>query len=168
MAQYEIVLKDQTTAKAKSPIADNGGSGTTLDTQNVRNEVQGDSTLSMVGTYFAVKRVVSPYISQAINHEMSMIALSTGANESQQRIQFAYDIGRQAVGMAESIAIGGAVGGLPGAIGGAVTSLVTTMIGVAQRQDRINASQSLENVAINLMNARAGGSVATINGSRGR
>jgi hypothetical protein len=166
MAQYEIIIKDQTTAKASSPIADNTDTGSVKSTNLPTPADETTSAREKVGTYFAVKRVVSPFVSTVVNYRIGTIALSSGANEQQARVQSAYSLGQQAIGMVENIAIGGAVGGLPGAVAGVVMGVASTVTNVVTNQMKIDKAQDIENISIGLMNARAGGSVATINGSR--
>lgn len=161
MSKYEIIIKDETVSKKKSPIADNGNDSNTVDTEKEALKARQET----VGAYFAVKRVVSPFISQAINYGVSTIAVRTGANEQQQRVQFAVDMGSKALGFAESIAIGAAVGGVWGAIGGALMSVATTVTGIALNQAKIDLNRSVEGNSLVLMNIRAGGSPAS-NGSR--
>ena len=160
--RYEIVIKNETQS-SKSPIADNSQSAQAKNTQ--KNE--GLSRKDFAG-YFAFKRIVSPFVRMGIEYGISTVNIRTGRAEAQQRIQFAYSVGRQAVGMAENIALGALVGGLPGAVVGAVLSTVTTVAGYAINQGKINMQSNLENVTIGLMNARAGGDVASINNTRGR
>ena len=161
MSKYEIIIKDETTSRKKSPIADNNdNSDNTVD--NAAKE-QLSARREMVGAYFAVKRVVSPFISQAINYGISTIAIRTGANEQQQRIQFTSDMAQKALGFVESIAIGAAVGGVAGAIGGALMSVATTVSSVALNQSKINLKGENEANSLVLMNIRAG---AATNGSR--
>ena len=163
MAQYEIIIKNQANKKGKSPIADNEENGQTEQTTQM--PTGGVDIKQIVGSYFAVKRIVSPFIKQAIDYGISTVSVRTGANEQQQRVQFAYDLGSKAVGYAENIAVGAAVGGVWGAVGAAVLGVVTTAVGVSLNQQKINLNESLENISLNLMNMRAGGSVST-NGSR--
>lgn len=159
MAQYEIVIKNEANSKSKKPIADNNNEGQTENTAGLKERRE------LVGAYFAVKRVVSPFIKQAIDYGISTISIKTGANEEQARTQFAYDVGQRAVGFLENIAVGAAVGGVWGAVAGAVTSIATTAVGIGFAQQKINLNEGLENISLNLMNIRAGGGVTT-NGSR--
>lgn len=161
---YEIIIKDETTKKTKGPIADNSNSASTQDAQKQALSERREN----VGVYFATKRIIAPFVNQALQGSISTISLSTGANEQQQRIQFVYDTARQVYGMAESVAVGAAIGSLPGAIIGGITSLITGAIAIAQKQNVINLNRANENVALGLMNIRAGGTVAATNGSRSR
>ncbi len=173
MADYsaEIIIKDETTNQESSPIANNGGGGGE-STKNTSAGAGGnkDSGLearkTVAKTYFAIKHIVAPFVTQGINYGISTISIRTGQVEQQQRAQFAYDVASKAFGMVESIAMGAAIGGLAGAIGGAVMSLATTITGYALQQQKLNLAESAENISLGFMNARAGGSVATTSGSR--
>ncbi len=158
---YKIVIQTQggDSSAPKNPIAgDNNQSKQT--TPSI--EQQRDKS-SVVG-YIAYKKYVAPFVKQGIQYSISTVGLKTGNMERQQRMQSAYDIGSQVVGIGESIAMGAMVGGLPGAVVGAVMSTATTLIGVAQKQNTLNINQALENQQISMLNARSG----AINGNRGR
>ena len=169
MADYsaEIVIKDETQSQESSPIANpNGGSDSTKNTSPGGKTDPYAKGKAIVKGYVAVKRIVAPFVSQAINYGISTVAIRTGQHEEQQRWQFAYDMGSKALGLAESITVGAMVGGLAGAIGGAVMSIATTVTGYALTQQKINLAESNENISLGFMNARAGGSIATTSGSR--
>lgn len=158
MADYEIVIKDDTVTK-KSPIAQKTQSESVQDTGRAKAKEN-------VAEYFAFKRIVSPFVRMGIEYGISTVSIRTGRTETQQRMQFAYSVGSKAFGTVENIAIGAAVGGLWGAVAGAVMSTVTTVAGYAINQAKINLSAASENISIGLINARAGGNVAATSGSR--
>ncbi len=173
MADYsaEIIIKDETQNQESSPIANNGagGGGSTKNTSGgAKGGGAKDDNVakSIVGGYFAIKSIVAPFVSQAINYGISTINIRTGQLEQQQKAQFAYDMASKAFGLVESIAVGAAVGGIAGAIGGAVMSIATTITGYALAQQKLNLAESQENISLGFMNARAGGSIATTSGSR--
>lgn len=145
-----------------SPIA--GQDGVRQETPN-ENAVNAGAVVKGLVSFNAF---VKPFVQPIINHSIQTISLRTGAQETQQRIQLAYDIGEQAVGMLESIAIGAAVGRLPGAIMGATVGLVTTMINYANQADTIGLERSLENIALRGLNVRAGGYAPSYGASRMR
>ena len=154
MADYEIVIKDDTVTK-KSPIAQKTQSESVQDTGRAKAKEN-------VAEYFAFKRIVSPFVRMGIEYGISTVSIRTGRTETQQRMQFAYSVGSKAFGIVENIAIGAAVGGL----WGAVMSTITTVAGYAINQAKINLSAASENISIGLINARAGGNVAATSGSR--
>ena len=159
---YTITIKNGTQT-TKSPIAD--------PAQNTRSEStqsNGKLTRKDLAGYFAFKRIVSPFVRMGIEYGISTINVRTGRVEAQQRIQFAYSVGRQVVGVLENVAIGALVGGLPGAIVGAVMSTVTTVAGYAINQSKIDLQSNLESISLGLMNIRAGGEIAAVSGSRER
>lgn len=160
--RYEIVMKNETQS-SKSPIADNS-----QNTQSESTQKNGKLSRKDLAGYFAFKRVVAPFVRMGIEYGISTVNVRTGRAEAQQRIQFAYSVGRQVAGMAENILIGALVGGLPGAIVGAVMSTVTTVAGYAINQSKIDLQSNLENISLGLMNIRASGDVAAISGSRER
>lgn len=167
MPTYEIIIKNETAEDKKSPIAD---SSSAPSVQNTSPGSSGTANFTSAaskaaGAYFAFKKIVAPFVNQSIQHGISTISLRTGQNEQQQRIQFAYDMGKQAFSILESVAVGAATGGVAGAVAGAVMGIATTIYSVAQAQDTINMKGNLEDISRGLINARAGGGIAT-NGSR--
>ena len=106
MADYEIVIKDDTVTK-KSPIAQKTQSESVQDTGRAKAKEN-------VAEYFAFKRIVSPFVRMGIEYGISTVSIRTGRTETQQRMQFAYSVGSKAFGIVENIAIGAAVGGLWG------------------------------------------------------
>lgn len=155
MAQYEIIIKNESGGGSESPISG--------DQKNVGNE---DSAISKE-LQSAFKKIVSyqtakSLVVSAINHEVSLVQLRTGNNELQQRASFVNSVVQQAVGFVESVAIGAKAGGWVGAIVGAVMSTATTVIGIAQKQDTIDKSRQLENATLQMNYVRAGA-----RGSRG-
>lgn len=159
---YTITIKNETQS-SKSPIADNSQSAKSENTQENDKLSRKD-----LADYFAFKRIVSPFVRMGIEYGISTVNVRTGRAEAQQRIQFAYSVGRQVVGVLENVAIGALVGGLPGAIVGAVMSTVTTVAGYAINQGKINMQRDLESISLGLMNIRAGGEIAAVSGSRER
>ena len=112
------------------------------------------------------KKNVGSFIKQGIQYPIGTVALRTGNHEMQARMQTAYDIGSQAFGMVESIAIGAMTGGGWGAIAGALMSLMHTAVTMTQKFETYNIQKDQESTSIALMNVRAGGNVATTNGRR--
>ena len=156
---YKIVIETGNGggSKKKVPIAGNN----TESKQTTPSTEEKDNKASVVG-YVAYKKYVAPFVKQGIQYSISTVGLRTGNMERQQRMQSAYDIGSQVVGIGESIALGFAMGGGVGAVVGAVMGTATTLIGVAQKQTTININNALENQQISMLNARSG----AINGNR--
>lgn len=156
---YKIVIETGNGggSNKKVPIAGNN----TESKQTTPNTKEKDNKASVVG-YIAYKKYVAPFVKQGIQYSISTVGLRTGNIERQQRMQSAYDIGSQVVGIGESIALGFSVGGGVGAVVGAVMGTATTLIGVAQKQNTININKALENQQISMLSARSG----AINGNR--
>lgn len=158
--KYSIVVKWETAESNDTPVAgQNGGQS---------SENSGSSKPTWVKGLVAYNSYVKPFVSAAINHQIQTISLRTGADEQQQRIQFAYDIGKQAVGIIENIAVGAAIGSLPGALIGATLGVATTLINYANRANTLRYEQNLESVTLRGMNVRAGGYTPSYAASRSR
>lgn len=164
MAQYEIVLKNETGgAGQKSPISGEGG---TAKTPGKRQEETPGASKGVTGlvTYGMAKS----FAKQILQFRVDTVELRTGAAELQQKISFAYQIGNQALSIVESLAVGAMVGGLPGAVVGAVAGVTHTLIGYAQNAQRIRWQGELEGISNNLINVRAGGQIQSYGESRDR
>lgn len=157
MEQYKIVIGtdgESTQKKKKTPIAgDNTESKQTSENDSAKKDLAG---------YFAYKKYVSPFLSQGLQHRISTVELRTGNAERQARMQSAYSIGSQALGLVESIVIGAKLGGGAGAVIGAVMSVSTTVMSYVYKADTINLQRGLENQTIAMLNVRSG----AVNGNR--
>ena len=166
--EYKIVLvNDTSNSGSNSPIAptDQGQE----QTKNTTNDASGGENNALNGVvkgYVFFKKNVGSFIKQGIQYQIGTVALRTGNHELQARVQTAYDIGSQAFGMVESVAIGAMTGGVWGAIAGAVMSLMHTAVTLSQKIETYNIQRSQEGTSIALMNVRAGGNVATTSGRR--
>ena len=162
--EYTITLRNETVGGADSPVA--GGSGQSEDTTPSTPQETPAANIGVAKGLIAVTTFVKPFVEQAVNHQISTISLRTGSQEQQQRIQFAYNVGKQALGIMASTAMGFAVGNVPGAIIGALTSITTTVMSYAYKADVIDLEHDLESITLGGMKVRAGGYAPSYSGSR--
>lgn len=162
MAQYEIVLKNQTRQSKKSPISGDTKEVKVGNKSQIGSETGRSSALEKVISYGVAKS----FAQQILQHRVNTVELRTGSAELQQKISFAYQIGNQALSIIESVAVGAMVGNLPGAIMGAVAGVTHTLIGYAQNAQRIRWQGELENISNTLINVRAGGQIQSYGESR--
>lgn len=168
---YVIILKNETSNSESSPIASpsGGGSDSPKSGTNAPQTTKGNAmATNIVKGLVAYNTYVKPFVSQVIGHQINTVALRTGADEVQQRLQFAYEIGSAALGIGASILTGAAIGNVPGAIIGAVVGVTSTIMNYANKAQTIQLQSNLENITIRGLNIRAGGAVSSFNGSRGR
>lgn len=133
-------------AENKSESASSGGDATAKGIQSAAKKIV---------SYAALKATAE----QVISGNFSMVELSTGAAEYEQRLQTGYNIGKQIWNSVEAVAIGGKVGGLPGAAVAAVGVAVSWArkgISAEFSNLRLRKEKNLENISIGLMNIRAG------------
>lgn len=162
MADYEIVIKNETSDKKKSPIAG--------DNATAKNTAANQSTTN--GAAIGIKALVSfnhfikPFVNKVATQYISTISLRTGAQELEDKMSFALQTTQKVGGFVGSIAVGAAVGNLPGALIGGMVSLATTALDYYNKQSKLDMDRSVENVNLRYMNMRAGGSVASFSGSR--
>ncbi len=115
-----------------------------------------------VVAYTGVKRIADAYVT----HRINTVSLRTGATEYEQKLQFYYSEGSQAVGSVASIAMGGVMGGPAGAAVAAIgvgLNYIMKFIGWAQSADKIQMQKDLEDISLNMQRVRMG-----LSGSRSR
>lgn len=164
---YEILIRNETAdgGKAKSPIAGNGAQAADTTAQGNKPAISEGRIAAAKGIYF-VNGYIKPFVDKMITQKISTVALRTGAQELEDRMSFAYQVGQKAFGFVQSVIIGGLVGNLPGAIIGGVMNLAMTAVEYSNKQERLNLERDNENISLRFMNLRAGGSVASFSGSR--
>lgn len=172
--EYRIIITNETTEETPSPIAPTDqGAETATDTsgkggggEESKETTPSEDNKKAKG-FVAFKKIVAPFVKNAMQYQISTVSLRTGNHELQSRLQASYNIGNQVASFAESTIIGGLVSGNPiGAVMGAVMSVLNTTISLAQKLEVFNIQRSMENTSIALMNIRAGGNVATTSGRR--
>lgn len=158
MATYEIIIKNETRKKKKSPVAEPTPSEEKKSSQDKQEKSAGQTAVT---AGLVAWNQVKPWITQTVSHEVNMVELRTGRREYAQKTQLTYQIVSDVVGIGESALAGYAVGNIPGAIIGAVLGLGHKLANLSQQQDRINTERMLENVSIQQNRIRAG-----VSGSR--
>lgn len=160
---YVFTFKNETeTGKKKNPVAGNGaepkeGSGS-----------QSSSRKAAIAKGIVVYRTAKSFVDQAVTHNISTVSLRTGAEELQERLAFAREMTQKGLNIVESVAFGALVGNAAGAIIGLMTSVSHTVISYAQKAETLRLERSVENASLHNMAIRAGGSLATFSGSRGK
>lgn len=167
---YTIVLKNET-EQANTPIAGSNSTAQALKPQTTQTPTTGDMSSGGNGEalfkqVIAVKGILAPVVDTVVSHQVSTVTLRTGAVEQQDRLSFAYSIGKQATSITMSTALGAATGNLPGALIGLALGITNTALSYKNRADEIQLQNNVENVGLRLADIRAGGSVATFSGSR--
>lgn len=155
--EYVITIANETENTQSSPIA-----GSTAQSKSAKKSSDLDSAKKVL----AIKHAVMPFVNQFASNRISIVSLSTGAKEHQERLSFAYSIAQQASNAAMSVATGAAFGGLPGAIIGLVTSAATSALNYGYKTRTLQMQRDIENVELRYSNIRAGGAVASYSKSR--
>lgn len=154
---YTITIKADHLEKESTGIA---GSNKKSDTEQRKGLLSKEGAKTFAKGMAAYQTVKS-FVTQIVNHEVSMVQLRTGSNELQERANFINQTAQKGLGLLESIGAGILVGGPIGAVVGATLGLAHTAIGYSQAQNRINTERTLENVGLGMNYVRAGA-----NGSR--
>lgn len=156
---YSIVFKNETSEPKKNPVAGNATEPT--------EESSPSAGKSLVKGLVAFKSFVQPFVEQVATAYTSTVALRTGAEELQEKMQFAQSVISKGVGIVESIAVGAAVGNLPGAVLGTLIGIINTGVSYAIKAQEIKWQSQVEDASLGAMLVRAGGAAA-FSGSRER
>lgn len=156
---YSIVFKNETSEQKKNPVAGNATEPT--------EESSPSSGKSLVKGLVAFKSFVQPFVEQVATSYTSTVALRTGADELQEKMQFAKSVISQGVGIAESIIVGAAYGNAPGAVLGALIGITNTGVSYMFKAWELKWQRQVEDVSLGAMLVRAGGAAA-FSGSRER
>lgn len=153
---YTITLENTADSASNSPIAG-------------QKEQKGAAGAKVaVKALVAYNTWVKPFVKPLVDFQVQTISLRTGASEMQQRIQFAYDMGKNAIGIVASIAGGFAIGNVPGAIIGALIGISSNALNYAVKDKQLRYEANLEEISLRGLNRRAGGYSPSYSGSRGR
>lgn len=167
---YRLVIDVSALEEKKSVVAkSNGtgaGSGTAgksdgADLQGTMSKVEknaGKAVLGMVSYATA-----SSFADRLITNELSVVELSTGAREYEQRLQFGYSVGKTAVNAAVALGVGIGTGTWPIVLAGLAVAGVGKLMEINQNTRRLNMSENLEDISIGFANTRAG-----VSGRRGQ
>ena len=155
--EYHIYLHLDGLDGQKSAVAGSGTGSTGENSAGGSSDPMDAVTrkLSKMVSFAAVKSTAD----RLINYEISQVALETGAEQYEQRLDYVYNIASQTAGAGASLALGAATGGPAGAILaaiGIVTNGIQKVVGIAQKQRQLDTQQSLENVSIGTQTVRAG------------
>ena len=161
MANYEIVIRNETDKGDETPIASGGGAPQSASEGAA--EITGRQAFKKV---MAVGGIAASFVNQVVSYRIQTVSLRTGAEEQQERLVFAYSIAKQVGGTLLSTAVGAAMGGGIGAVVGLVVGIAHTAISYSQKAEELRIQKTVEDVGLRYLNARAGGSVASFSGSR--
>ena len=154
---YEIRITLPQGTEKESAVA-KSAANTSTNQDNSTPSTTAKDVIGMAKTvvaYTGAKRIAESYISHSIN----TVSLRTGATEYEQKLQFAYSEGSQAVGSVAAIAMGAAVGGFAGAAVAAVgvgLNYIMKAINWSQNADKIQMQKDLESISLQMQRTRMG------------
>ena len=154
---YRIEFYNKTTdgeekKQATAPTPSNDG---TIETP----KSEGGTGIKGVDKYFkplAVYGYAKSVADRVITSNQGMIALTTGYEEYQARVNFSYSVGKSALSIVESIAMGALLGGGVGAVIGGAVSATSYALNLAIRQNEINIAKRQEDTSLFLSRIRMG------------
>lgn len=139
---------------AQSPVSKSSADGT--DSESSEDKTYWGKNADSARN--AIKKIVSVTTAMSvadklISNDISVVSLSTGATEYEQKLQFGYSTAKS---IAAPLVVGAYTGGLAGAAIGLVFSFAMQGLQWAQNQRVINMNRNLENISIGMANIRAG------------
>ena len=145
-----VIVLDDGATKKKSPVS---GS---QKTDEEKYQQKWNNSLEKGITGLVSYSAISSTADRLISYEISQVELRTGAREMEQRMQTTYNFGKKIVNSAVALGAGLVTGNFPLVAIGLATSVFNSVISIAQKQQKIDTQQSVENVSINMQNERAG------------
>ena len=154
---YEIRITLPQGSEKDSAVAKSAANTSTSQDGSAPSTTAKDmiGTAKTVVAYTGAKRIAEAYIT----HNINTVSLRTGATEYEQKLQFAYSEGSQAIGSVAAIAMGAAVGGPAGAAVAAVgvgINYIMKAVNWSQNADKIQIQKALEDVSLQMQRARMG------------
>lgn len=176
MNRFEIVIKNET-GKTGAEKASGKSVVSSSNAGNIHNTASYNSNAGkiaavagVVGGVLGAKRIID----EVVVHTNSLIEITTGSKEAQQRASFKYNtassyigssLGGLTTGAGLGLSVGGPVGAVAGAAVGAVVGATTTAINrvitFAKAENTIDKQHQLEDIQRQLVTQRE-----TVSGSR--
>lgn len=149
MATYSIIIKNGTGGGSSSAPADPASP----KQKTAKEEGSKAKKIISAGAMYGIAKQTA---ARVITHQINTVALRTGKNELQQRLQFQYNVASQAFSIAENVAVGYMVGNIPGAVVSAAVSIGSKVMDYAIKSNELRMARQLEDVQIGLADIRAG------------
>nr|DAR02886.1 MAG TPA: hypothetical protein [Caudoviricetes sp.] len=145
--RFENVGGDETT----SPVAQDN-SQPEVKQQPTTKRTPGAGAVALVAW-----KKVKPFVFSSVSHEISQVALASGANEQSQRAQEVWSLAQKLGDIVETTVVGTVLaGGNPlGALVGLGVGLLQTGVQYAQAYDRLNLERSIEEASLGIQRRRA-------------
>lgn len=148
MATYSIIIKNGTGGGSSSPA-----DPASPKQKTAKEEGSKAKKIISAGAMYGIAKQTAV---RAITHQINTVALRTGKNELQQRLQFQYNVASQTFSIAENIIIGAKIGQAPGAIVAAAVSIGSKVMDYTIKSNELRMARQLEDVQIGLADIRAG------------
>lgn len=173
MAERQFIIRiDNNTGTASAGekvggaggIKNKQGGGSTQKTSS--SDDSGMAIKKAIGAGLIAYHKVRNVQDQIVNHQNSLIEITTGSKEQQERRTFAYNtvtgfVDAAVTGAASGAMVGGGYGAIAGAILGVAKQGTDMLVNILKTQDQLNKMTSLENISRGMAAQRV-----TISGSR--
>ena len=164
MAEYEIVIRNETAQEsAGAPVSGEKGAEYSVRphiatdtggaTSEARRAVQ--SKPSDTKPLISAKTIV-PFITSAIDFQISTAEMRTGSTEYQQRLEFARKTAGEVISVGASIGMAFKVAGAKGAAVMAVITGLQKVMELTQNVERIALQREIESESLTELTRRAG------------
>ena len=148
MATYSIIIKNGTGGGSSAPA-----DPASPKQKSAKEEGSKAKKIISAGAMYGIAKQTA---ARVISHQINTVALRTGKNELQERLQFQYNVASQAFSVAQNVAIGYMTGNIPGAVVAAAVSIGSIAIDHAIKSNELRMSRQLEDIQIGLADIRAG------------
>ena len=159
---YRLVVDVSALEEKKGVVAQGNGTGAGSGTagQSAADPIGNDSVVGKNAGKAVVGMVsyatAASFADQLITNELSVVELSTGAREYEQRLQYGYSIGKTAVNAAVSLGVGIATGTWPVVLAGLAIAGVGKAISLGQEYRKLEMRENIEDIGIGFAQTRAG------------
>ena len=146
---YEVIFTNETSGKS-SPVS--LPSGQPSDSGITAQEAERNQAAGGVASGLVAVNQITPYVTQAVNFQISQLSFSLGSDELQRKVSTASSL----VSSASGIAMGAIAGGLPGAMISAGMQAINSIISLSYNRVAIQNRKQLESESMSLRNSRVG------------
>jgi hypothetical protein len=147
---YEVIFTNETSGKS-SPVSLPSGQQSDNGV-NVPEAERNQAAGSVVASGLVAVNQITPYVTQAVNFQISQLSVTMGSDELQRKLSTASSL----VSSASGIAMGAIAGGVPGAMISAGMQAINSIISLSYNRASIQNRKQLESESLNLRNSRVG------------
>ena len=157
---YTLIVDASGLEQEKSAVTPSGATASRNTSSQGGGTVGKNMEKAVVG--MVSYATAASFADQLVTNELSVVELSTGAREYEQRLQYGYSLGKTAVNAAVSLGVGIATGTWPVVLAGLAVAGVGKAISLGQEYRKLEMRENIEDIGIGFAQKRAG-----VSGRRG-